>query len=82
MKYTDKHRTEDEGALMSKRYNSSRNLVRPEPVYEIISQRNWFKAEPHAPKGWYVDKDSIERGIHSPEFYGYGYFRYRIVRLE
>ncbi len=82
LKYTDKHRTEDEGALMSKRYNSSRNLVRPEPVYEIISQRNWFKAEPHAPKGWYVDKDSIERGIHSPEFYGYGYFRYRIVRLE
>ena len=58
IKYTDKHRKEEDGALQGKRWNSSKNLVRPVPEIRIISDRQWFKAEPRAIKGYYVDKDS------------------------
>ena len=33
-------------------------------------------------KGYYVDKDSVSKGVHSPEYYGYGYMRYTLVKLE
>ena len=82
IKYTDKHRTEEDGALQGKRWNCSKNLVRPEPEIKIITDRAWFKAEPREIKGYYVDKNSISKGIHSPEYYGYGYFRYTLVKLE
>lgn len=81
IKYTDKTvGTED--ALQGKRWNCSKNLIRPEPTYKIITHRNQFSTEPKPLKGYYIDKDSIEVGIHSPEFYGYGYLHYRMVRLE
>jgi hypothetical protein len=35
-----------------------------------------------APKGYYIPADSIEQGVTSPEYYGYGWFRYTMVRLE
>ena len=82
IKYTDKHRTKEDGALQGKRWNCSKNLVRPEPQIRIITERAWFKAEPRAIKGYYVDKDSISKGIHSPDYYGYGYFRYTLVEIE
>ncbi len=83
IKYTDTHRTEaDGGALQGKRWNCSKNLVRPEPEIRIISDRAWFKSEPTAIKGYYVDKDSVSKGVHSPEYYGYGYMRYTLVKLE
>ena len=82
IKYTNKHRKAEDGALQGKRWNSSKNLVRPVPEIRIISDRQWFKAEPRAIKGYYVDKDSISKGVHSPEYYGYGYFRYTLVKLE
>ena len=44
--------------------------------------RDRFKAEPREIKGYYVDKSSISKGVHSPEYYGYGYFRYTLVKLE
>ena len=81
IKYTDKTVGTDEG-LQGKRWNCSRNLRRPEPVYRIIKDRNQFSAEPKPKKGYYIDKDSIEVGTHSPEFYGYGYLHYRMVRIE
>ena len=81
VKYTDKHRKAEYGALQGKRWNCSKNLVRPVPEIRIISDRQWFKAEPRAIKGYYVDKDSVSKGIHSPEYHGYGYFRYILVRL-
>lgn len=81
IKYTDKHRTEEDGALQGKRWNCSKNLVRPVPVIRIISDRRCFKTEPKAIKGYYVDKDSVSMGVHSPEYYGYGYLRYTLVKL-
>lgn len=82
IKYTDKHRTEADGALQGKRWNASKNLIRPVPEIQIISDREWFRTEPVAPKGYYIDQDSVEKGVHSPEYYGYGYMRYRLIKLE
>ncbi len=81
IKYTDTHRTKEKGALMGKRWNCSTNLVRPEPEIRIITDREWFRAEAKPIKGYYVDKDSVDKGVHSPEYYGYGYFRYILVEL-
>lgn len=81
IKYTDKH-IKDKNGLQGKRWNSSKNLVRPEPEYNIITDREWFKAEARPINGYYVDKNSISKGVHSPEYYGYGYFRYTLVQLE
>lgn len=46
IKYTDKHRKDEDGALQGKRWNCSKNLVRPEPEIRVITDRQWFKAEP------------------------------------
>lgn len=81
IKYTDKTVGTEE-ALQGKRWNSSKNLRRPEPEYRIITNRNQYYTEPKAIKGYYVDKDSVKVGVHSEEFYGYGYLSYRMVRLE
>lgn len=81
IKYTDRHRTKEEGALQGKRWSSSKNLVRPEPEIRIITDRSWFRAEARAIQGYYVDKDSISKDTHNPEYYGYGYFRYTMVKL-
>lgn len=81
IKYTDEHRKEEDGALMGKRWNCSKNLERPEPEIRIITDREWFRSEAREIKGYYVDKDSISRGVHSPEYHGYGYFRYILVKV-
>lgn len=81
IKYTTAHRKAKDGALQGKRWNCSKNLVRPEPEYNIISDREYFKAEAKPIKGYYVDKSSVSKGMHSPEYYGYGYIRYTLVRI-
>lgn len=80
IKYTDKHRKAEGGGLQGKRWNCSRNLERPVSEIKVISNREYFRAEPKAIKGYYVDQDSISRGVHSPEYYGY--FRYTLVKLR
>lgn len=82
IKYTDKHRISGDGALQGKRWNPSKNLYRPEPEYRVVTDREWFKAEAREIKGYYVDKNSISKGVHSPEYYGYGYFRYTLIKIE
>lgn len=90
IKYSDKHLQDDKKKneeqagekLQGKRWAASKNLVRPEPKYEIVTQRKWFKCEPKAKKGYYIDKDTVAKGVVSPEYYGYGYFRYTMVRLD
>lgn len=82
IKYTGTHKKGTDGALQGKRWNCSKNLVRPEPEYHIISDREYFKKEPKAIKGYYVDKNSVSMGVHSPEYYGYGYLRYTLVNLS
>lgn len=81
IKYTGTHKKGTDGALQGKRWNCSKNLVRPEPEYHIISDREYFKKEPKAIKGYYVDKNSVSTGVHSPEYYGYGYLRYTLVKI-
>lgn len=81
IKYTDKT-VGTEKALQGRRWNPSKNLIRPEPEYRIVTDREWFKAEAKPIKGYYVDKNSVSKGVHSPEYYGYGYFRYTLVKLE
>lgn len=83
IKYSDKHLKDgDSGKLQGKRWAASKNLVRPEPVYEIVTQRAWFRCEAKAKKGYYVDKDSIAKGTADPDYYGYGWFRYTMIKLE
>lgn len=79
IKYTDKTVGTEE-ALQGRRWNCSKNLVRPEPEYRIVTDREWFRSEAKPIKGYYVDKDSVQKGVHSPEYYGYGYFRYILVK--
>ena len=50
IKYTGTHKKGTDGALQGKRWNCSKNLVRPEPEYHIISDREYFKKEPKAIK--------------------------------
>jgi hypothetical protein len=81
IKYTDKTVGTDE-ALQGRRWNPSTNLRRPEPEIEIISEREWYRTEPKPLKGYYIEKESVEIGIHNPEYSGYGFFRYRMIQLE
>ncbi len=50
IKYTGTHKKGTDGALQGKRWNCSKNLVRPEPEYHIISDREYFKKEPKGNK--------------------------------
>lgn len=81
IKYTSKH-LKDSDRLQGKRWASSRNLLRPTTKKRVISHRKWFKSEPTPKKGYKVDKSSIEKGLTSEEFGGYGYFRYTLVKIE
>lgn len=79
IKYTS-HHLHDPDRLIGKRWSSSRNLKKPVTKKKIITARNWFRTEPKAKKGYVVLKDTIESGITSAEYYGYGFFRYTMVR--
>ena len=57
-------------------YSSSRNLIRPEPKTEKMLRRNW-PAEPKAPKGWELIKDSIRNGVNPITEYPYQYYMMR-----
>lgn len=85
VKYTDKV-IKTEKALQGKRWNASKNLVRPEPEYEIISDREYFRREEKVPKEYsneyYIDKESVENGIHNSEYSGYGFFRFILVKMD
>jgi hypothetical protein len=60
-------------------YSRSRNLVMPEPKREIIHRKRW-RSEPKAPRGWYVDKNSLINGENPVT--GYPYQHYTIKRLD
>lgn len=80
IKYTNAHKQNTDGALQGKRWNASKNLIRPEPEYRIITDRSFFRCEAKPIAGYYVDEDSVSKGVHDPEYSGYGYFRYILVR--
>ena len=79
IKYAEK--TEDAaGSTVGKRYNPSRNLKRPKPKTKIITGRKKIPEDIKVPKGWYLDQDSVQSGIH--EFTGFRYLSYSLIRLE
>lgn len=85
IKYTDKTvGTID--AIQGKRWNSSKNLRKPVPEYELISDRDYFRREEKVPqeysRDYYIDKESVESGIHSSEYSGYGFYRFILVKSE
>lgn len=71
-----------EGKKNKKRYWCSRNLVRPEPTYEVIQANTWTK-EPKPRAGYYFFKDdegeTIHSGIH--EITGWGWQEYTEIKL-
>ena len=83
IKYSSEHlKDEPEERLQGKRWAASKNLVRPEPHIEIISNRAWFRTEAKPIKGYYIDKDSIQYGMTDPDYGGFGWMRYIMVELE
>ncbi|WP_143316880.1 hypothetical protein [Clostridium sp. HBUAS56017] len=68
--------------MQNKRWNCSKNLVMPEPEKKEISYREYFRVEAKAKKGYYVDKDTVETGVHNPEYSGYGFFRYTLIKIQ
>lgn len=79
IKYTTEH-LRDAERMQGKRWNASKNLTQPVTVREIVTSRSWFRREAKPLKGYYIDASSVASGITSPEYYGYGWFRYRMVR--
>lgn len=77
IKYTSKtFNTED--SLQGKRWDSSRNLIKPKIKKKVI-HRNVFRSEPKEKKGYYIDKNSIMDYISSET--GYQYMTYTLVRI-
>lgn len=64
--------------IHGKHWNGSKNLIHPIPVKEVVKSRKRFQARPRERKGYYVDKDSIQQGIH--EKTGYEFFCYTLIK--
>lgn len=68
---------ETEGKLIGKRWYGSRNLEKPRIQKKYISA-NRFREEPEEKKGYFLDKDSVRRGI--SELTGYEYLTYTLIK--
>lgn len=69
----------------AKRYHTSRNLTRKEPREKVISRRSLIDNQgrmipPKAPKGYYIDQESIRMGINPVT--GFPYRHYTLVRYR
>lgn len=65
------------------KYSCSRNLIRPEPErkrYERWTVKKLVESGPKASPGYYIDKQSLHRGIN--QFTGTTYYRYTEVRIK
>lgn len=60
-----------------KRWNSSRNLVKPKIEKEIVEADSWTNY-PKALKGYYIPKDSIEQDV---DDCGYPYQKYTMIKI-
>ena len=68
-----------------KRYHVSRNLIRKEPKKKVIRKRSLADKTgkpiyPKAPKGYYVDPDSVRIGKNP--ITGYYYRHYTLVKMD
>ena len=53
---------EQQGEKIYRKYNPSRNLVKPEVKEEVISERKCLEARPDI-DGYYIDKETVNSGI-------------------
>ena len=60
----------------------AKTLLCQNQITRLLQTGRGIVAKLEAPKGYYVEKDSIEKGIVSPEYYGWGYYRYRLIELD
>lgn len=64
-------------------YNTSRNLIRPEPEVKRYTKRTVRKLIEEGPKpkdGYYIDKNSVRTGINP--YTGYSYMYYTEIRIK
>lgn len=83
--YITKPKDDWEPAEMESRYTTSKNLIRKEPKEKTINKRSLADEHgnpilPKAPKGYYVDEDSVEVGKNPVT--GYYYRHYTLVKLD
>lgn len=67
------------------RYHPSRNLIRKEPEEKAIHRRSLIDKQgqavyPKAPKGYYIDPDSVKMGINPVT--GFAYRHYTLVKMQ
>lgn len=65
------------------RYSCSRNLVRPQPETKVFTRRTMqsiFNNDLKPAAGYYIDRDSIRRGIN--EYTGYSYLYYQEILID
>ncbi len=67
-----------EDRIHSKHFCASKNLEQPTITKEIIGASAWRK-EPKAPKGYYIDKNTIHNGINEM---GYQCQHYTLVKIN
>lgn len=60
-------------------YRCSRNLREPKETHTRVKASSW-RDEPVVPRGWMLDKDSLEVGVNP--LTGTGYQFYRLIKLE
>ena len=68
-----------------KRYHPSRNLIRKEPKEKLIRRRSLVDRQgrlisPKAPKGYYIDPDSVRMGINPVT--GFAYRHYTLIKIN
>lgn len=69
----------EKGEKLPRRYSPSKNLYIPEPKKRIIIERKFFRREPKAQKGYYIDKQSIFSGFNDA---GYQFLKYIQVKIR
>lgn len=61
-------------------WTRSKNLLRPETRRRIIRNRGYFREEPRAKKGYWIDKETVYAGI--SELTGWNFLRYILVEND
>ena len=70
------------GRTIGKRWNASRNLIRPTVEKVVIYGRRSFNAAPKPREGWYVDPDYTVSVDPEDSEYGFSYRAWLLVRPE
>lgn len=78
VKWSHEAMKNDDERIHGKHWNSSRNLIHPVPQHKIVTNRKGFQAKAREKKGYYVDKDSIQQGVHA--ITGYPFFYYTLIK--